>query len=121
MLNHEVFQTVAVSNPEVIEYELWATMGITVNDRFSHKSVKTLTDNPAVYLASYSLGRFNFIVEARFRSIALLEQFVSTELPAIKGVDSVETFLHVKHLKYNNINWYRFKSGEALNLQQGGS
>ena len=108
MLNHKVFQTVAVSNPEVIEYELWATMGITINDRFSHKSVKTLTDNPAVYLASYSLGRFNFIIEARFRSITLLEQFVSTELPAIKGVDSVETFLHVKHLKYNNINWYRF-------------
>jgi len=117
MLDHEVFQTVAVSNSEVIEYELWATMGIKVNDRFSHKSVKTLTDNPAVYLASYSLGRFNFIIEARFRSITLLEQFVSTDLPIIKGVDSVETFLHVKHLKYNNINWYRFKSGEVSNLQ----
>jgi len=117
MLDHEVFQTVAVSNPEVIEYELWATMGINVNDQFSHKSVKILTDNPAVYLASYSLGRFNFIVEARFRSITLLGQFISTELPGIKGVDSVETFLHVTHLKYNNVNWYRFKSGEVLNLQ----
>lgn len=117
MLNHKVFQKVAVSNPEVIEYELWATVGINTNDQFSHKSVKALTEHPAVYLASYVLGRFNFIVEARFHSITLLEQFVRTELRAIKGVDSVETFLHVKHLKYNNINWYRFKSSETMDSQ----
>jgi len=117
MLNHKVFQTVAVSNPEVIEYELWSTMGITTNDQFSRESVKTLTDNPAVYLASYSLGRFNFIVEARFHSIILLEQFVRTELRSIEGVDSVETFLHVKHLKYNNINWYRFNSSGTMDSQ----
>jgi len=121
MLNHKIFQTVAVSNPEVIEYELWATVGITVNDRFSHKSVMTLAEHPAVYLASYSLGRFNFIVEARFHSVTLLEQFVHTELRTIKGVDSVETYLHVKHLKYNNINWYRFKSSETMERQQDGS
>lgn len=121
MLNNGAFKTVVVPNPEVLGYEAWATMGITVNDQFSRKTMKTLTEHPAVYLASYSIGRFNLIIAARFHSIDLLDRFVNMELPAIAGVGSVETFLHVRPLKYHNINWYPLTSSEALNHQQGGS
>jgi DNA-binding Lrp family transcriptional regulator len=121
MLNNGAFKTVVVPNPEVLEYEAWATMGITINDQFSHKVMKTLTEHPAVYLASYSIGRFNLIIAARFRSIDLLDRFVNMELPAIAGVGSVETFLHVRPLKYHNINWYPLTSSDVLNHQQGSS
>ena len=121
MLSNEAFKTVVVPNPEVLEYEAWATMGITVNDEFSHKTMKTLTEHPAVYLASYSIGRFNLIIAARFHSIDLLDRFVNMELPAIAGVGPVETFLHVRPLKYHNINWYPLTPSEAPNHQQGGS
>lgn len=121
MLNNEVFKTVVVPNPEVLEYEAWTTVGITINDQFSHKVMEALTEHPAVYLASYSVGRFNLIIAARFHSIDLLDRFVNMELPAIAGVGSVETFLHVRPLKYHNINWYPLTSSEALNHQQGGS
>ncbi len=121
MLNNEVFKTVVVPNPEFLEYEAWATMGITVNDQFSHKTMKTLAEHPAVYLASYSIGRFNLIIAARFHSIDSLDRFVNMELPTIVGVGSVETFLHVRPLKYHNINWYPLTSSKALNHQQDGS
>jgi len=121
MLNNGAFKTVVVPNPEVLEYEAWATMGITINDQFSHKVMKALTEHPAVYLASYSIGRFNLIIAARFHSIDLLNRFVNVELPATAGVGSVETFLHVRPLKYHNINWYPLTSSDAPNHQQGGS
>lgn len=121
MLNNGAFKTVVVPNPEVLEYEAWATMGITVNDRFSPKTMRILAEHPAVYLASYSIGRFNLIIAARFHSIDLLDRFVNMELPIITGVGSVETFLHVMPLKYHNINWHPLMSSEALNHQQGGS
>jgi len=121
MLNNGAFKTVVVPNPEVLEYEAWATMGITVNDEFSHKTMETLTEHPAVYLASYSIGRFNLIIAARFHSIDLLDRFVNMELPAIAGVGPVETFLHASPLKYHNINRYPLTSSKALNHQQDSS
>ena len=117
MLNNGAFKTVVVPNPEVLEYEAWATMGITVNDRFSPKTMRILAEHPAVYLASYSIGRFNLIIAARFHSIDLLDRFVNMELPTMTGVGSAETFLHVMPLKYHNINWYPLTSSEAMDRQ----
>lgn len=121
MLNNEVFKRVVVPNPKVLEYEVWTTVGITVNDQFSNKVMEALIEHPAVYLASYSIGRFNLIIAARFHSIDLLDRFVNMELPTIAGIGSVETFLHVRTLKYHNTNWYPLASSEALNHQQDGS
>lgn len=121
MLNNEVFKRVVVPNPEVLEYEAWTTVGITVNNQSSNKVMEALIEHPAVYLASYSVGRFNLIVAARFHNIDLLDRFVNMELPAIAGVGSVEAFLHARPLKYHNINWYPLTSSEALNRQQDGS
>jgi len=121
MLHNGAFETVAVPNPEVLEYEVWVTMGITVNDQFSHQTMKTLTEHPSVYLASYSIGRFNLIIAARFHNIDLLDHFVNMDLPNMAVVGSVETFISVMPLKYHNINWYPLMSSEVLHRRQGGS
>lgn len=105
MLNNGVFRIEVVPNIEVLEYEAWATMGISINHQFAHKVLDAIIKHPAVYLASVSLGRFNLIIAARFHNIDLLHQFVNMDLPAIEGVSSIETFLHNKPLKYHNINW----------------
>ena len=105
MLNREVFKIAVVPNPEILEYEVWATMGITIHHQFAHKVIDGIIKYPAVYLASLSLGRFNLVIAARFQNIDLLNQFIKTELPAIEGISSVEAFLHNKPLKYHNINW----------------
>lgn len=105
MLNDGVFNIEVVPNPELLEYEVWATMGLTTKDHFVHKVINAIIKNPAVYLASDSIGRFSIVIAARFHNIALLNEFIHIELAGIKGIDTVETFLHTKPLKYHNIKW----------------
>lgn len=105
MLSNGAFRIVVVPNPAVLEYQVWATMGITINNRSGHEVLDAIVKHPEVYLASVSVGRFNLIIAARFHDIDFLDRFVTVELPAIDGVSYVETFLHNKPLKYHNIIW----------------
>jgi len=105
MSSNGLFRIVVVPNPEVLEHEVWATMGITISNRSGHEILDDIVKHPEVYLASVSIGRFNLIIAARFHNIDFLNQFVTVELPSIAGVSYVETFLHNKPLKYHNIKW----------------
>jgi DNA-binding Lrp family transcriptional regulator len=105
MSSNGVFKIVVVPNPEVLEHEVWATMGITINNRLAHEVLDAIVKYPEVYLASVAIGRFNLVIAARFHHIDFINQFVNIKLPAIKGVSYVETFLHNKPLKYHNIHW----------------
>lgn len=100
-----LFRIVVVPNPEVLEQEVWGTMGITINNRPAHEVLDDMVKYPEVYLASVSIGRFNLVIAARFHDINFLNHFVTIDLPAIDGVSYVETFLHNKPLKYHNIHW----------------
>jgi len=105
MLDNEVYKLEVVPNPEVLEYETWATMGIVINHQFAHNIIDCIIKYLPVYLASVSLGRFNIIISARFHNTNALNQFVTADLPSIRGISSVETYIHSKPLKYHNINW----------------
>jgi len=105
MLKHRAFNIEVVPNPGASEYETWATMGVNTSAQFVHKVIDVIIKNPAVYLASDSIGRFNIIIAARFHNIDLLNGFVHMELAKIRGVGTVETFLHTKPVKYHNIEW----------------
>jgi len=80
-------------------------MGLIVKHQLAHKVINAIIKDPAVYLASVSIGRFNIIISARFHNIDLLQKFVNTTLTEIKGVGAIATFLHTKPLKYHNIKW----------------
>jgi len=105
MLNRGLFSIEVVPNPEVLQYEAWAMIGININHQYAHQVIDEIIKNPAVYFASVSLGRFNVIICARFHNMDLLNHFVKVELPAIKGIASVEPFLYTKLLKYHSIDW----------------
>jgi len=105
MQNNGVYKIVAVPNPELLEDNVWATMGITINKRPAHEILDAIVKHPEVYLASVSIGRFNLVIAVRFGNIDFLNHFVTVDLPAIDGVSYVETFLHNKPLKYHNIHW----------------
>ncbi|MFC1990784.1 Lrp/AsnC family transcriptional regulator [Chloroflexota bacterium] len=118
MLNMEVFKIAVVPNPEVMEYEVWATMGITIHHQSAHKVIDDIIRHPTVYMASLSLGRFNLVIATRFQNIDLLNKFIKIELPAIEGISSVEAFLHNKPLKYHNIDWsHVIKHGEKRPIE----
>ncbi len=105
MLNDGVFNIEVVPNPELLGYEVWATLGLTTSDRSAHKVINAIIENPAVYLASNSVGRFSIVIAVRFHNIELLNEFIHIKLAGIKGVGTVETFLHIKPLKYHSIKW----------------
>jgi len=105
MLNRGLFSIEVVPNPEVLQYEAWAMMGINIKRQSAHQVIDEIIKNPAVYFASVSLGRFNVIICARFHSMDLLNHFVKVELPVIKGIASVEPFLYNRLLKYHSIDW----------------
>ena len=106
-----LFRMVVVPNPEILEHEVWATMGININKRQAHEVLDAIVKYPEVYLASVAVGRFNLVIAARFHHIDFINQFINIKLPAIEGVSYVETFLHNKPLKYHNIHWPIQKNG----------
>jgi Lrp/AsnC family transcriptional regulator, regulator for asnA, asnC and gidA len=105
MSDNGLFRIIVVPNPEVLEHEVWATMGINVNKRLANEVLDAIVKYPEVYLASVAIGRFNLVIAARFHHIDFINQFINIKLPAIEGVSYVETFLHNKPLKYHNIHW----------------
>jgi len=106
MLDDGIFKIEVVANPETSDYQVWATMGININNQSAHNVINEIIKNPSIYLASVSTGRFNIVISARFLNIDLLPRFVSTELSDIDGIRNVETFLHTKPIKYHNIRWF---------------
>jgi Lrp/AsnC family transcriptional regulator for asnA, asnC and gidA len=105
MLREEVFKIEVVPNPKSLEYEVWATIGLVVNNQFTHNVVNAVIKNSAVYLASVCLGRFNVILSAHFDNVDSLNAFIKAKLVKIKGVSTAETFIHTKPLKYHSIIW----------------
>jgi hypothetical protein len=111
MSSNGLFRIVVLPNPQVLEHEVWATMGITINNRLAHEVPDAIVKHPEVYLASVGVGRFNLVIAARFHHIDFINQFINIKLPAIKGISYVKTFLHNKPLKYHNIHWPIQKNG----------
>jgi len=105
MANNGIFKTVVVPNPEVLENDVWATIGITISNRLSKDVLDDIVKYPEVYLASNAIGRFNLVIAARFNHIDLANQFINFKLQALDGISYVEKFVHSKPLKYHNINW----------------
>jgi DNA-binding Lrp family transcriptional regulator len=111
MSDNGLFRIIVVPNPEVLEHEVWATMGININKRLAYEVLDAIVKYPEVYLASVAIGRFNLVIAARFHHIDFINQFINIKLPEIEGVSYVETFLHNKPLKYHNIHWPIQKNG----------
>ncbi len=105
MLNKKIFSIEAVPNPEVLPYDVWAMLGIRINYRFTHRLIDGIIDNPAVYFASVTPGRFNLVICVRFHNTDVFNEFLKVKLAAVKGITSIEPFLYSRLLKYHNVDW----------------
>jgi len=100
-----LFRVEVIPITRELEYGARATIGVTVSIPDPHRIIDSIIEHPAVSIASVALGRHNIILVTRFRNTNFLDQFVTEFLAPIPGVASVETFLHVRRLKYFNITW----------------
>jgi len=101
----ELFQIEVVPITGEIEYGTRATIGISISEPYPHRIINSIIEHPAVAVASVALGRHNIILVTRFRNTNLLDQFVTEFLASLPGIHAVETFLHVRRLKYFNVVW----------------
>ncbi|MDD5038922.1 MAG: Lrp/AsnC family transcriptional regulator [Dehalococcoidales bacterium] len=79
MLRKGVYRTFVMLNPsltDVMEYGTHANIGIKIQGCSPHQVIDAILKNPAVYLASVSLGRFNVFIGTRFYDLAMLNNEV---------------------------------------------
>lgn len=105
MLAHKMYDLEVVHNPEVLKCEACATIGITIHGQYIHQTTGTIIKHPVVYSTSISLGRSYIIIDFRFESTDLLNQFLTEDLFLSLGIKYTETFIHNKPRKYHNVIW----------------
>jgi len=99
MSDHGLFKMDVLYTPG---RDVSATIGIALH-RCSVSNVMEyiVTQFPRVLMATFCIGRFNIILTASFRDNDALNEFVNVNLKSIKGVTSIETFIHTKRIKYH--------------------
>ena len=105
MQEKELFKIEVIPITREFEYGARATIGIDISDSHPHKIIDSIVERPAVAAASVALGSHNIILVTRFRNTNLLDQFVTEFLASLPGINAIETFLHVRRLKYYNVIW----------------
>jgi len=105
MQEKELFKKEVIPITREFEYGARATIGIDISDPHPHKIINSIIEHPAVAFASVALGRHNIILVTRFRNTNLLDQFITVFLASLPGITAIETFLHVRRLKYYNVVW----------------
>ena len=105
MWQNDIYKVEIVPNIAVAEYQTQAQILINTSGVPPHSVVDSILKHPSVYLASVCLGRFNLVIAARFRNPDVLEEFITNTLPSVHGINSVETSLQVKRVKYYRITW----------------
>ena len=105
MQEKELFKIEIIPITREFEYGARATIGIDISDSHPHKIIDSIVKHPSVAFASVVLGRHNIILVTRFRNTNLLDQFVTEFLASLSGINAIETFLHVRRLKYYSVIW----------------
>jgi DNA-binding Lrp family transcriptional regulator len=105
MRNKGIIKIVAVPNPVSFGYRGWAKIGIRTAPGYLQDVASQLVQCPSVYFVAYSIGTFNIMIAANFRSVDRLAHFANSELTKIKGVQSVETMILICPRKYYHFSW----------------
>ncbi|MDC7223073.1 MAG: Lrp/AsnC family transcriptional regulator [Spirochaetales bacterium] len=87
-------------NPEVLEDQQLAMVGITIQEScYLKERVEEISALPSVLSASITSGRYDIIAEVLSESNHGLVEFLTDQLSGIKGIQSTETFVILKSYK----------------------
>jgi DNA-binding Lrp family transcriptional regulator len=105
LLDSEVIKFEVVPNPKIFVNDVWATIGITVRKKSPNSVINAIIDNPAIKMATVSVGRFNIILLVRVPHIDQLGQLIEEQILELDGISSIQTFLHSKIVKQHGVSW----------------
>jgi Lrp/AsnC family transcriptional regulator for asnA, asnC and gidA len=105
--------TVAV-DPFALGYEVMALIGLHVDSRMLREAEAALAAMPELRFVGMTLGRYDFLTEAWFRSTRELVEFVTSRLNTLPGLQRSESLQIAKLVKYA-YDW----GSDALDDHQG--
>ena len=93
LLKDDVIAISAVPNPVNIGYKVMAVITLDVELTQVDNICATLADHPNTSSISTTFGRFDVILFAEFRDLEMLYKLVREEIPNLKGIKAIETFV----------------------------
>jgi Lrp/AsnC family transcriptional regulator for asnA, asnC and gidA len=91
--------TVAV-DPFALGYPVMALIGLQVDSRMFREAETALAAIPELRFVGLTLGSYDFLTEAWFRSTGDLAEFVTRRLTTVPGLQRSETLQIAKLVKY---------------------
>lgn len=101
LLEDGVFRIVAVASPFSLGYDVIAILGLQIDRTRQAQIEQTLKALPELRFIGLTLGSFDVMVEAWFRSNDDLLAFMSDKLSRIEGIRRVESWQVLKLAKYS--------------------
>src|SRR6266699_6964605 len=103
LINNQVMQIVAVTNPIELGYSLASMIGIRVSgDRLLEVAQEISAFDEVIYLILCT-GRFDMLAEVVCRDNDHLFNFLTEKLYKVRGVQQTETFMYLRVCKQNNL------------------
>ncbi len=102
LINNQVMQIVAVTNPVKLGYTMAGMIGIRVSgDRLFEVAEKISAFDEVIYLIICA-GSFDLLAEVVCENNDHLLRFLTEKLYKVEGVQQTETFLYLRVCKQNN-------------------
>jgi len=102
LINNQVMQIVAVTNPVKLGYTMAGMIGIRVSGaRLFEVAEKISAFNEVIYLIICA-GSFDLLAEIVCENNDHLLRFLAEKLYKVEGVQQTETFLYLRVFKQNN-------------------
>jgi Lrp/AsnC family transcriptional regulator for asnA, asnC and gidA len=102
LVNTQVIQIVAVTNPVKLGYSLASMIGIRVSGERLMEAVQEIAEFDEVIYLILCTGRFDILAEIVCRDNDHLLNFLTEKLYKVQGVQQAETFMYLRVCKQND-------------------
>ena len=99
LTNDGIVSVLVAVDPEKVGLKLVAVIGIHVAVKKIDAVTEIMKNMPEITWLATSIGTYDIIATARFTDMEHLAKFVQNEVPNIKGVTGIETFLCMQEIK----------------------
>jgi len=100
LVDRGVIRITAVSDPQELGFGVPVYIGFDVERSQIKTAAAALTRYPMVSSVVVATGPYDVIIEAAFRSIAELYDFVLNEIKKIRGITDSQSFLVLQRFKH---------------------
>lgn len=100
LLDNGVIRNAIVADPFSLGYVIMALIGIQI-DMMKHEEIETaLSQLPDLRFVGVTMGRYDILTEAWFRSTDEMLNFITNVIGKIPGIQRTETLQMMKLVKY---------------------